>query len=219
MTTESITFEARTEPRQHGWRFGVLGFLVAVAFVVVLAAGFMAGLAVAYESKAMPGVAVAGVSVAGMDRTTAEAALRASLPALGDGGITLTVDGESVAIPYASVARDYDLAAMLDAAFQVGRQGTMAEQSLDRIRSLIRGTSVLPIAEYDRELASRRLMVIAAEMARDPVDASVSLPEGSAFFRADPGRRRKDGGRRRRPCWPSTRSWLQRSRRWRVCRP
>ena len=186
MTTESITFEASAEPRLHGWRFGVLGFLVAVAFVIVLAAGFMAGLAVAYESKAMPGVAVAGVSVAGMDRTTAEAALRASLPALGDGGITLTVDAESVAIPYASVARDYDLAAMLDAAFQVGRQGTMAEQSLDRIRSLIRGTSVLPIAEYDRELARRRLMVIAAEMARDPVDASVSLPEGSAFFRAAP---------------------------------
>jgi vancomycin resistance protein YoaR len=186
VTTESITFEARTEPRAHGWRFGVLGFLVAVAFVAVLAAGFMAGLAVAYESRAMPGVAVAGVSVAGMDRTGAEAALRASLPALGDGGITLTVDDESVAIPYASVARDYDLAAMLDAAFQVGRHGTLAEQSLDRLRSLIRGTSVLPIAQYDRELANRRLVVIAADMARDPVDASVGLPEGSAFFRATP---------------------------------
>ena len=94
----------------------------------------------------MPGVDVAGVSVAGMDRTTAEPPLRASLPALGEGQITVTVDGEPVALPYDSVARDYDLDAMLDAAFAVGRGGTVAEQSLERVRSLIRGTSVRPIA-------------------------------------------------------------------------
>jgi len=186
VTTESITFETRASPPTRGLRYGVLGFVVAVAFVVVLAAGFQTGLAVAYESKAMPGVTVGGVSISGMDRTTAEAALRASLPALGEGEVMLTVDGEPIAVPYSSVARDYDLAVMLDAAFEVGRQGTLAEQSLDRIRSLIRGTSVLPIADYDRDLARRRLMVIGAAMARDPVDASVSLPQESALFLTTP---------------------------------
>jgi vancomycin resistance protein YoaR len=186
VTTESITFEAQTSPPTRGLRYGLLGFVVAVAFVAILAVGFQAGLAVAYEDKAMPGVTVAGVSISGMDRSTAEAALRASLPALGEGEVTVTVDGEPVAIPYSSVARDYDLGAMLDAAFLVGRQGTMAEQSLDRVRSLIRGTSVLPVADYDRDLARRRLMVIAAAKARDPVDASVSLPPGATFFEATP---------------------------------
>ncbi|HVQ21784.1 MAG TPA: peptidoglycan binding domain-containing protein, partial [Candidatus Saccharimonadia bacterium] len=186
MTTESITFEAQTAPPSRGWRYSILGFLVAVAFVAVLAAGFLVGLAVVYQSRAMPGVEVDGVSVAGMDRATAEAALRASLPALGDGEITVTVDSEPVALPYVSVARDYDLDAMLDAAFAVGRGGTIAEQSLERMRSLIRGTSVRPIAEYDHDLARRRLLVIAADKARDPVDASVSLPMGSAFFQTQP---------------------------------
>jgi vancomycin resistance protein YoaR len=186
VTTESIAFQARTSPPTRGLRYALLGFVVAVAFVAILAVGFQAGLAVAYENKAMPGVTVAGVSISGMDRTTAEAALRASLPALGEGEVTLSIEGESVSIPYGSVARDYDLAAMLDAAFQVGRLGTVAEQSLDRVRSLIRGTSVLPIADYDRDLARRRLMVIAAAMARDPVDASVSLPAESTFFEATP---------------------------------
>ncbi len=186
MTSESITFETQTSPPTRGVRYAILGFIVAVAFVAILAVGFQAGLAVAYESKAMPGVTVAGVSVAGMDRATAEAALRASLPALGEGEVALTVDGQSVSIPYASVARDYDLAAMLDAAFDVGRTGTTAEQSLDRMRSLIRGTSVVPVAEYDRELARSRLMVIAAALARDPIDASVSLPADTAFFQTTP---------------------------------
>ena len=186
MTTESITFEAQTSPPTRGIRYGLLGFVVAVAFVAVLAVGFQAGLAVAYQSKAMPGVTVGGVPIAGMDRTTAEAALRASLPALGEGEVTLTVDGQPVSVPYSSVARDYDLSAMLDAAFAIGRQGTLPEQSLDRIRSLVRGTTVLPVAVYDRDLARSRLLVIAAATAREPVDAGASLPEGSTLFKATP---------------------------------
>ncbi|MFI5292364.1 MAG: hypothetical protein ACHQ02_05825, partial [Candidatus Limnocylindrales bacterium] len=74
MTTESIAL-AGSQPRDRGWRFGALGFVVALAFAVVLVAGFLAGLAVIYQNRVMPGVTVAGVPVAGMDRAAAEAAL------------------------------------------------------------------------------------------------------------------------------------------------
>ncbi len=185
MTTESIAL-AGSQPRDRGWRFGALGFVVALAFAVVLVAGFLAGLAVIYQNRVMPGVTVAGVPVAGMDRAAAEAALRAGLPPLSDGEVTLTVDDETVTLPYASVARDYDMAAMLDAAFQVGRGGTVAEQSLDRVRSLLRGSQVTAVAGYDQELARSRLLVLATTLARDPVDASISLPEGSIFFTVSP---------------------------------
>ena len=136
---------------------------------------------------------MAGVSVAGMDRTTAEAALRASLPALGDGEITLTVDGETVALPYASVARDYDLDAMLDAAFR-----SVAAAPSPSSRSIASGASSAAPAcgrspEYDRDLARRRLMVIAVDDgARPGRRQSSACREGSAFFRTAAGRRRPD---------------------------
>ena len=94
MTTESITFETQTSPPTRGLRYGVLGFIVAVAFVAILAVGFQAGLAVAYESKAMPGVTVAGVSVCGhgsSQRRSRPARLAAG--PRGGRGHALTVEG------------------------------------------------------------------------------------------------------------------------------
>ena len=187
MTTGTATLETLPVARSAGWRRAVLGFIVALAALGVLALAFVLGLGLVYDGKALPGVSAAGVPLAGLDRDSAKAKLRETLPSLAAGRLTLTLDGETRSIGYAGLGRDYKLDAMLDAAFSVGRAGTPLENALDGARSLVRGTSVGAVASFDREAARRHLVALATTLERAPVDASAALPLGSIFFAATPG--------------------------------
>jgi vancomycin resistance protein YoaR len=187
VTTGTATLETLPVARSAGWRRAALGFIVALAALAVLALAFVLGLGLVYVGKAMPGVSAAGVPLAGLDRDSAKAKLREALPSLAAGRLTLTLDGETRSIGYGGLGRDYELDAMLDAAFSVGRAGTPLENALDQVRSLVRGTSVGAVASFDREAARRHLVALAATLVRAPVDASAALPAGSVFFAATPG--------------------------------
>jgi vancomycin resistance protein YoaR len=187
VTTGTATLETLPVARSAGWRRAALGFIVAVAALAVLALAFVLGLGLVYDGKAMPGVSAAGVPLAGLDRDSAKAKLREALPSLAAGRLTLTLDGETRTIGYGGLGRDYELDAMLDAAFSVGRAGTPLENALDQVRSLVRGTSVGAVASFDREAARGHLVALAATLVRAPVDASAVLPAGSVFFAATPG--------------------------------
>jgi vancomycin resistance protein YoaR len=187
VTTGTATLETLPVTRSAGWRRAVLGFIVALAALAVLALAFVLGVGLVYDGKAMPGVSAAGVPLAGLDRDSARAKLREALPSLAAGRLTLTLDGETRTIGYASLGRDYELDAMLDAAFSAGRVGTPLERALDEVRSLVRGTSIGALASFDREATRRHLVALAATLERAPVDASAALPAGSVFFAAIPG--------------------------------
>jgi vancomycin resistance protein YoaR len=187
VTTGTATLETLPVTRSAGWRRAVLGFIVALAALAVLALAFVLGVGLVYDGKAMPGVSAAGVPLAGLDRDSARAKLREALPSLAAGRLTLTLDGETRTIGYASLGRDYELDAMLDAAFSAGRVGTLLERALDEVRSLVRGTSIGAVASFDREATRRHLVALAATLERAPVDASAALPAGSVFFAAIPG--------------------------------
>lgn len=187
MTTGAATLETLPVARSAGWRSAALGFVVAFAAMAVLVLAFVLGLGLVYQGKAMPGVSVAGVPLAGLDRDSARAKLHEALPSLAAGTLTLTLDGETRTVGYAGLGRDYELDAMLDAAFAVGRSGTPLENALDEVRSLVRGTWVGAVASFDREAARRHLAALAATLEQAPVDASAVLPAGSIFFAATPG--------------------------------
>ncbi|MGZ3642087.1 MAG: hypothetical protein ACXVAI_07475, partial [Candidatus Limnocylindrales bacterium] len=149
MTTETIAIGLERADRFAWLRRAGFGFALGAALLVVAALAFLVGLGVAYDGRVLPGVSVSGVELAGLDRTAAEAKLREALPALDSGRLTVTLDGQSRAITYRDLGRDYDLAGMLDAAFAIGRTGSPLERAADEARGLLRGLDVRPVAIYD----------------------------------------------------------------------
>ena len=187
MTTYTERAYADTTPveavagRAFGWRRALFAFLLTVAAGVVLGGAFLYGLARAYDGRVMPGVEVAGVSLAGLDRTAAEQRLRESLPTLAPGSVTLVAGDVRRTIPYSALGREYDLAAMADQAVAVGRSGTPVERVLEPVRGLLWPTSVTTRVRYDAAALSS---VIAAEgnaLERDPVSAVTRLAGGGRF--------------------------------------
>jgi vancomycin resistance protein YoaR len=168
--------------RRFGWGEALLGFAVTLAALAVLAFGFLFGLGEAFAGRAMPGVTVAGVSIAGLDRPAAEARLREQLGSLSNGRLTLSLDGNETAIPYSNVHRDYDMAAILDEAFAVGRQGSVPAQAIERLASLTRGTVVAPRVRYDVQTVAAVIADAVAQIDRAPVNAEARYRPNPAGF-------------------------------------
>ncbi|MGZ3585853.1 MAG: VanW family protein [Candidatus Limnocylindrales bacterium] len=181
MTTETIAIGLERADRFAWLRRAGFGFALGAALLVVAALAFLVGLGVAYDGRVLPGVSVSGVELAGLDRTAAEAKLREALPALDSGRLTVTLDGQSRAITYRDLGRDYDLAGMLDAAFAIGRTGSPLERAADEARGLLRGLDVRPVAIYDAAALTAELARTTAALETPAVDAAVSLGKDGHF--------------------------------------
>ena len=159
--------------------------------VPILAWAGVAALSAANDGRALPGVTVGGIEVAGLDRAAAEARLRAELPSLTAGSVTLVVDDQRREITYADLGRDYAIRAMLDAALAHGRAGNPIEQALVTLRALVHGEDVAASTTYDAAALERLVAQAAGELVVEPRDASVVL-SASGGFEVVPG---QDGRR------------------------
>ncbi|MDQ3871514.1 MAG: VanW family protein [Chloroflexota bacterium] len=193
MTSSTDTASAETTSlelspaHRFAWGQAVLGFVFTLFAALVLSAGFLAGLERAFEAKAMPGVTVAGVPISGLDRGAAEARLREALPSLSSGKLTLSVDDSRTTISFAQIRRDYEIGAMLDEAFGIGREGNPVEQAVSRINGLIHEFEVPASARYDAGAVQARVRAALARAGIEPVDASASLDRRSGRFQVTEG--------------------------------
>lgn len=166
-------------PPRRGLMVGFLGTL-AVGFFGILGVSF--GVAATNEGRILPGVQVAGVSVAGLDRSAAAARLQAQLRSLAGGVVTVVVDGTPVEVPYADIGRGYQVDAMVEAAFGVGRSGNAVTDGVARLQTLVRGTSLPFTASAQDPAAINRVVAdLAARFSAAPVNASVTFDVASGF--------------------------------------
>ena len=129
-----------------GVRSFLLGFSSTLILAVLVAVGAALAIGMANEGRVLPGVRVGGVPVGGLDRSAAEARLRAALPALPDATATLSVGGDATPVRLTDLGRAYDPAAMADAAFAAGRAENPALLVLVRLRDALSGTQLPLIA-------------------------------------------------------------------------
>lgn len=120
----------------------LLGFLGTLAAGIMLLAAVSIAVSALSAGRVMPSVQVAGVDLGGLDRAAAAAKLEASLPSLATGSLSVTVDGETVQVPFAELERSYRAEAMLNAAFGVARSGDLVADALSRIRVLAVSSSI-----------------------------------------------------------------------------
>ena len=151
----------------------VIGFGATLAIGLLLLAAASAAVGIAAGANVLGGVNVAGVELAGLDRSAASSRLSDELPALDTGRAVLAVGETEIEVPYADLGRGYETAAMVDAAYGVGRSGNPIADGIDRLRSLVHATT-LP---GDRPCVRRR---------RPCSDRGRTSPAMSAIRRARP---------------------------------
>ena len=151
-----------------------------------LLVGVSAGLGLAYDGRALPGVRIGGESVSGLDRAAATSHLAAVLPSVADGSATLVIDGAPIEIAYSQLGRGYDLPAMVADAMSVGHTGNPFTDGMTRLRSLVHPTEIAAVARgsdpaaidaavgtFVREFTHRP---VSARVTFDPADGYVASP-------------------------------------------
>jgi len=160
------------------WRTLLLGFVLSFALTLlaaaVFAAAFALGLTRLNDGRALPGVTVGGVALAGLDRASAELRLREELPSLASGHLTVRYGAVEDRIEYSAIGRDYDMDAMLDRAFGVGRGGGLIEQAQEQLRVLLNGAAVEASVRWDEAELEQQLLAIAQAAAVAPRDAAIA---------------------------------------------
>ncbi len=177
---------SRSEPGRTGripwralaWQRAVSALVLTLLALIAFATAFAVGYARIHEGRVLPGVDVAGVPLAGLDRAAAERELRWVLPDLGEGTLTVRIGSEEQAIAYTDIGRDYDMAAMLDQALAAGRDGAPFDSLQEQVRTLLDGMSVPLSVTWDTHLLAERVMAIAAAAEVEVADASISRPGG-----------------------------------------
>ncbi len=160
----------------------MLGFFMTLILWLMLMIGASTGVALSHAERVIPGVTVAGVPVGGLGRADAIARLEAELPSLTAGSLELRVDGAPVKVPYAQVGLGYDLDAMVDAAYGLGRGGNPFGDGIARLRAIVRPTAISGVVITTDQAALDALVAdIASDFDRAPVDGSVTLDAHGAF--------------------------------------
>lgn len=181
MTTRSdpyaVPYVKSTAPG-HSWRRGTFTFILTLVAIIVFMASFAVGYARVNQGRVLPGVDVAGVSVAGLDHDQAAAKLAQSLPSLSSGNLVVDINGVQESVPYSSFGRDYNLNAMLDQALGLGRAPNFVQQIQDQLRILFNGVSVQPQVTWSNDQLITAVAKIAQKAQRDPVSASLSFAGG-----------------------------------------
>lgn len=148
--------------------------------VVLLAAVTLVGLRVARADTALPGMAVAGVDVGGLDRE----ALTAALARVGASDAARTVlarQGQrTVTTTAEELGYGVDIDATVEAVLARGRQGNPLLALRDQLRASFSTIAVAPVVAFDADDFAAWVDRIALELALPPLTGELVFTAGSA---------------------------------------
>ncbi len=186
MTSEPTTVDLLPGVESPGgvarrrWPLVVGVFLGTLTFAVLLAGIGLTTLTIAYATRVLPGVSIAGLPVGGMDRAQAAALLSQDLPSVSGGVLRLQGPDGSRTVSYRELGRAYDTRAMLSDALGIGRAGDPLQRALLEVQVLTQGASVPAIVTYDSGSVDALVGSVAASVDRAAANASVTLgPQGT----------------------------------------
>lgn len=178
--------DPNTESKQFNpWsHFAITAGLVAL--ILGIAAG---GYSWAYASKVYPSVSVAGVYLGGLRRDEAIAQVNLRLKDYNRELIPIIYGTATVRVPIGKLEPKYDVPSAVDLAMTYGRQGSINNQLVQRLRTLLsRPTNFASFTYPDAELTPYLASVdIAAN--RPVANATLNYGAGPYVTPAIPGRR------------------------------
>jgi vancomycin resistance protein YoaR len=136
----------------------------------------------------VPGVSSDGISLAGMTRDQARAALGEHFTYDKDTVFTFRVASGGDQFGQATAGElgvTFDLDATIAEAFADGHSGSLFDNLIDQALTWLNGRSVTPIIRYDQNVAAQRLEAIARQIDRPPADATLTM--NGSDIQATPG--------------------------------
>ncbi len=177
--TETQLIPADSRLRTLRWRRFLIAFLLSLGVLVVLAAAAAFAYSSMHQGKILPGVAIAGVDVAGLTPAQAQDRLEASLPDVSSGALLLRVGSVERRVAYADIGRHYELKISIEQAMSVGRGGNPLDQLAQQVRTMLGGVSITPGITYDAQILVQRVEDAVAQAQVTPVNASISFKNGA----------------------------------------
>ncbi len=166
-----------------------LGLLLAAPLALLLVA--LAALQVVYAERVYPGVAALGVELGGATREEAEARLAQRTAALERTEVTLRLNDQAWRISAAELGLRLDPRPLAEAAFRVGREGSLPTRLGDLFSALSSGADVAwTPANPDSAALSAYVRSLAAQIDRPVEEAHLAVtPDLALDFRPGaPGR-------------------------------
>ena len=155
-------------------RLPLLMFMGLVLLSLVLGV-FLVAFQVRIQDRIVPGVSVAGLDVSGMTYDEAIAALSNSYTYANEAIYTFR-DGDRIwQMSAEDLGVSFDVDETIDSAYEVGHTPDSIRNLTDQASAWFMGKSVRPIVTYNQSVAEAFLMGIAADIDRDPTDATLSL--------------------------------------------
>ena len=148
--------------------FALIGLMVATTVIV-------AGYNVLYRDKIHRGVHVRHLDLGGMNRSAAQAVLTDYFAELSQKPWELRDGQRTWKVTPAALGVRLDAKATTDAAFAVGRAGSLGWNLGEQIRSASQGVQIAPVVLYDEAAARRYFAGLAEEIEQPLRDASLII--------------------------------------------
>jgi lipoprotein-anchoring transpeptidase ErfK/SrfK len=167
------------------------------ALLVVVALALVAGGAYAYDrshkGEIAGGVSVAGVDVGGMSAEEAEAAVRRGILAPLKRSLEVNYDGESWRLPDAKLKVRADISRAVEAAVAASQEGGLPSRFVRYATGGEVDESIAADVRFSRSAINRFVRHVAAEIDREPVDATVEPgADELVVVSSKPGRKLRD---------------------------
>lgn len=133
-----------------------------------------------YADRVYPGIGVYGIPLGGLTEQEAAATLQVTFPDPAALPLTLRERERTWNRTWADMGLHLDPLATAHLAYQVGREGTPAEQAAERLQALVAGWALSPVIVLpDAARATAALEALAPEAAIPPLNAALVIQPGS----------------------------------------
>lgn len=167
----------------------VFGFLLGVPAFLLLVVGMLAAYQIIHRDTIYLHIKANGVDVGGLNRAEAQARLDDYFRGYAEQPLTLTGAGQEWQVTPAELGLRTDTAGLVEEAFLIGRDGSIADRLTAPIR-LRNGSTVATAPTLAPRVRDAKLAELAAGIDQSPVDARLVLNEsGVAIEEARAGQR------------------------------
>jgi hypothetical protein len=146
-----------------------------MALFFLFALVFWTGYGAYHHGQIFPGVSVAGIDLSGLDQTQAVERLTLGTNYLSTGKIVFQDQGKVWVATPAELGLVLDAQSSALAAYNIGRSGNLLARPFERLSAWYGGQQLPMLMIYDQRKAQDYLNLIAAEINRPTIEASLSM--------------------------------------------